>query len=224
MPTEFDRHAEDYDRTLRASLPAGLEEDSYFARYKVDYLTAASRGRSINRLLDFGCGAGRSLEYLAAAFPQAELHGFDPSTESLRIAAERVPRAELTADWQPLAAQRFDVVFAANVFHHIPRNELTHWLRNCGETLAPDGRLYVFEHNPTNPVTRWIFERCPFDVDAHMIPRRELFAAAREGGLNVARCRYTLFFPKPLKLLRPLERWMGWLPLGAQYCVEFVRR
>ena len=223
MPSEFDRYADDYDRALRASLPAGMEEDAYFARYKVDYLAAASRGRDIQRLLDFGCGAGRSLEYLVSAFPQTEVHGFDPSTESLRIAAQRAPRAELTDDWQQLAARRFDIVFAANVFHHIPRAELAQWLRRCGETLAPNGRLFVFEHNPTNPVTRWVFERCPFDVDAHMIPRRELLAIARDSGLTLARGRYTLFFPKPLKLLRPLERWLGWLPLGAQYCAEFVR-
>ena len=123
MPTEFDRYADDYDRTLRASLPVGMEEDAYFARYKVDYLAASSRGRKIGRLLDFGCGAGRSLEYLVAAFPHAAVHGFDPSTESLRIAAQRAPRAELTENWEQVAAQRFDVVFAANVFHHIPRAE-----------------------------------------------------------------------------------------------------
>jgi hypothetical protein len=55
-----------------------------------------------------------------------------------------------------------------------------------------------------------------------MIPRRELLDTARTAGLTLARCRYTLFFPKPLKWLRPLERWLGWLPLGAQYCAEFV--
>jgi trans-aconitate methyltransferase len=222
MPSEFDRHADDYDRKLRASMPAGMEEDAYFARYKVDYLTNASREREVRRLLDFGCGAGRSLEYLVDAFPQAEMHGFDPSTESLRHAAQRAPNAVLTAEWHELAAQRFDVVFAANVFHHVPRVELAQWLHRCGEVLAPGGRLFVFEHNPRNPVTRWVFERCPFDVDAQMIPERELIDTARSSGLSLARSRYTLFFPKPLKLLRPLERWLGWLPLGAQYCAEFV--
>ncbi len=224
MPNEFDRFADDYDRTLRASLPSGMDEDAYFARYKVDYVAAAVLGKPIERLLDFGCGAGRSLEYLVAAFPRTAVHGFDPSDESLRIAAQRAPLATLTSDWRHVATQRFDVVFAANVFHHIARAELAQWLRRCGDVLAPGGRLFVFEHNPSNPVTRWVFERCPFDVDAHMIPRRELLAVARESGLDIARCRYTLFFPKPLKLLRPLEQWLGWLPLGAQYCAEFIRK
>ena len=224
MPNEFDRYADDYDRTLRASLPAGMEEDAYFARYKVDYVVAASRGRSVVRVLDFGCGAGRSLEYLVAGFPQATVHGFDPSTESLRIAAQRAPGAVLSADWADIAAHRFDVVFAANVFHHIARDELAHSLRQCRDVLAPSGRFFVFEHNPSNPVTRWVFERCPFDADAHMIPRRELVGTAQGSGLDLARSRYTLFFPKPLKFLRPLERALGWLPLGAQYCAEFTAR
>jgi hypothetical protein len=29
--------------------------------------------------------------------------------------------------------------------------------------------------------------------------------------------RWTLFFPAMLAPLRPLERGLGWLPLGAQY-------
>ncbi len=176
----------------------------------------------VRRLLDFGCGAGRSLQYLVAAFPTAAVHGFDPSKESLRHAARRAPGAVLADSWHNVAAERFDVVFAANVFHHIPRAELAQWLRQCGQVLAPGGRLFVFEHNPSNPVTRWVFERCPFDVDAKMIPPRELTDTARSAGLSLARSRYTLFFPKPLKFLRPLERGLGWLPLGAQYCAEFV--
>ena len=81
--------------------------------------------------------------------------------------------------------------------------------------------MFIFEHNPLNPLTRYVFERCPFDVNAKMIPRRELIDLARNAGLKVAAMSFTLFFPKPLKFFRPIERWLGWLPLGAQYCVEF---
>ena len=179
MQNEFDRFADDYDRTLRAALPAGMEENAYFARYKIDYVAAAMRGNRLERLLDFGCGPGRSLEYLADVFPATEIHGYDPSGESLRIAAARAPRAKLSSEWQQLSGGGFDVVFAANVFHHIPRTELGQWLRQCGDVLAPGGRLFVFEHNPSNPVTRWVFERCPFDAGAQMIPRRELLDSAR---------------------------------------------
>jgi 2-polyprenyl-3-methyl-5-hydroxy-6-metoxy-1,4-benzoquinol methylase len=221
MQNEFDRFADSYDETLKAALPAGLDEDQYFARYKIDFVAAATRNRNINSILDFGCGAGRSLEYLVNAFPQAAVSGYDPSSESIRLAAQRVASAHLTTQWHDLGQHGFDLVFVANVFHHIPRNEIATWLARCREMLAPQGSIFVFEHNPRNPVTRHVFERCPFDVDAEMIPRPELVELGRSAGLKIASSRYTLFFPKPLKIFRPLERWLGWLPIGAQYCVEF---
>ena len=221
MRNEFDEFADSYDQTLKAALPAGLDEDQYFARYKIDFLAAATRNRNIRSILDFGCGAGRSLEYLASAFPRASLSGFDPSSESIRLASQRVAAAKLTTQWHDIEQNAFDVVFVANVFHHIPRNEISTWLARCRKILTPQGKIFIFEHNPFNPVTRYVFERCPFDVDAKMIPRKELLALGRGAGLRIASTRYTLFFPKPLKIFRPLERWMGWLPIGAQYCVEF---
>lgn len=224
MQNEFDRFAASYDETLKASLPAGMEEDGYFAAYKIDVLAAATRQRDVHSILDFGCGAGRSLQYLVEKFPQAAIAGFDPSAESIRLAAARFAGVALTSDWRELGEKRFDVVFAANVFHHIAHEQMTAWLARCRDVLAPRGSLFVFEHNPKNPVTRRVFERCPFDVDAKMIPRHTLIENGRAAGLAVVSTRYTLFFPKPLRIFRPLERWLGWLPLGAQYCVEFAAR
>jgi SAM-dependent methyltransferase len=223
MSHEFDRFAESYDKTLKASFPAGLDEDEYFARYKIDFVGRATKNRAIDSILDFGCGAGRSLGFLASAFPQAQVAGYDPSPESIRVAAQRVPRATLSDDWDAIGQRHFDLAFAANVFHHIARDQVSPWLARCGEVLAPRGSLFVFEHNPWNPVTRRVFERCPFDVDAAMIPRPELVELGAAAGLKLKSAAFTLFFPKPLKVLRPLERWLGWLPLGAQYCLEFGR-
>jgi|KBSMisStandDraft_5_1062788.scaffolds.fasta_scaffold33190_4 SAM-dependent methyltransferase len=224
MSNEFDRFADEYDKTLSASFPAGLDELEYYARYKIEFLKLVTRSRTIASFLDFGCGAGRSLGFLVSTFPQARVVGYDPSPESIRVAAQRVPQAALSNDWKQIGQQRFDVVFAANVFHHIAREDVSSWLARCGEVLAPHGSLFIFEHNPWNPVTRWVFERCPFDADAVMIPRPELIGLGEAAGLKVKLARFTLFFPKPLKILRPIERCLGWLPLGAQYCVEFERQ
>jgi SAM-dependent methyltransferase len=224
LRNEFDQFADSYDQTLKAALPPGLDEDQYFARYKIDFLTEATRHRNIKSILDFGCGAGRSLEYLARGFPHASVSGYDPSPESIRLASQRVAAAKLTTEWQEVRRHGFDLVFAANVFHHIPREEISTWLARCREILAPQGSLFIFEHNPRNPVTRHVFEHCPFDADAEMIPRRELINMGRRADLEVGSTSYTLFFPKPLKIFRPLEGWLGWLPIGAQYCVEFGAR
>ena len=38
-------------------------------------------------------------------------------------------------------------------------------------------------------------------------------------GFTQVQRTYRIFFPTPLVALRPLERAMGWLSLGAQYSV-----
>ncbi|MEO8332989.1 MAG: methyltransferase domain-containing protein, partial [Gallionella sp.] len=87
---EFDQYAEQYDRVLGESIPEGLNEDSYFAEYKVALMAERLGGKKPARILDFGCGAGRSLPYLEQYFPEAELWGYDVSLASLKIASARV--------------------------------------------------------------------------------------------------------------------------------------
>ena len=96
-------------------------------------------------------------------------------------------------------------------------------LLKCKQLLRDGGSIFLFEHNPFNPVTRLIFERCAFDEGAVMLRLREVKALAESVGLSVTRSDYTLFFPRQLSFLRPMERLLGWLPLGAQYCVEMAK-
>jgi cyclopropane fatty-acyl-phospholipid synthase-like methyltransferase len=223
MASEFDRYAKTYDADLKEAMPRGMEENEYFARYKAEFVERAMTGERVGTLLDFGCGAGRSLVHLAASFPQAQMSGYDPSVESARIAQEQFPAARVTSEWADVPPSAFDLVFAANVFHHIDTAAIPAWLRRCRDALAPGGSLFVFEHNPLNPLTRYVFERCAFDKDAEMIPRGTLMRLANEAALDVVDAKYTLFFPKPLGMLRPLERFLHWLPLGAQYCLRLKK-
>lgn len=223
MKADFDSFAGSYDRLLDEAIPAGLSENEYFARYKIDLIARLSGSASTRRVLDFGCGSGRSLVCLRRAFPEAKISGYDPSSRSLELAAKALPDATLTDDWASLEPGTFDCVLAANVLHHVPVAERVATLSRCASLLSPAGALHVFEHNPRNPVTRRVFERCVFDRDAHMIDRSDMFSLGREAGLRVLSTRFTLFFPRQLALFRPLEGWLGKVPLGAQYFVQFVR-
>lgn len=222
MSQEFDQFAARYNQVLGEAIPPGLMEDEYFASYKVERVRRLANPRSVRTILDFGCGAGRSLLHLERSFPDARIAGYDVSPASIDVARVLVPRARVTSEWTSLEGDRFDLVFAANVFHHIALDERLEWMSRCARLLDRAGALHVFEHNPFNPLTRWVFERCPFDVDAHMIRRSEMLALGRKAGLRVKSTRYTLFFPRQLALLRPAERMLGSVPMGAQYHVEFV--
>ena len=220
---EFDKFADNYDSVLAQTIPELINEDTYFAAYKVELMAERLGRRQVTSLLDFGCGAGRSLPLIANCFPGASVWGFDVSSESLRAAARRLPQATLFSDWAQAAGQGFDAVMVANVLHHIKPAQRVAALRQCRDHLSDAGSLFIFEHNPYNPVTRRIFERCPFDVDAEMLSMARAVAAGREAGLRPVRKGYTLFFPKPLAKLRPAERALRWLPLGAQFYVQMAR-
>ncbi len=220
---EFDKYAEQYDQVLGETIPGGLNEDGYFAEYKVALVAKLLHKKNTARILDFGCGAGRSLPYLAKYFPEAELWGHDVSDASLKIASERVPSAKLFYDWNTIEGMRFDVIIAANVFHHIPIEQRQSALLQCRNALAIDGLMFMFEHNPYNPATRFIFERCPFDADAHMLSLRSARGLAAKVGFQSVKYGYTLFFPRPLAFLRPIESLLRGVPLGAQYYVQMAK-
>jgi SAM-dependent methyltransferase len=219
---EFDRYADKYDRLLGESIPGPLNEDGYFAEYKIALMISRLGGHMPARILDFGCGAGRSLPYLARYFPEAELWGYDVSPASIKVASERVPSAHLFTDWDAADGIFFDLIICANVFHHIPPEQRQGALSRCRGALARGGHLFLFEHNPYNPATRWIFERCPFDADAEMLTMRSAMALTAKAGFQTVTHGYTLFFPRPLAFFRGLEPWLRRVPLGAQYYVQMA--
>jgi ubiquinone/menaquinone biosynthesis C-methylase UbiE len=216
---EFDRFAGKYDAALVGAMPLAAAEDAYFAEYKVAQMAQAFPNPP-RRILDFGCGTGRSLPWLKKYFPSTSLWGFDLSSLSLQAAHIACPDATLVSQWEELEGLRFDAVLAANVFHHIPQQEQLLALSRCRSVLDGTGEMFLFEHNPRNPATRWVFERCPFDADATMIDARAAVALAKQSGFERVDLSYTLFFPRPLAWFRPLEAWLRKIPLGAQYYVR----
>lgn len=213
---EFDKYAESYSSDLKNSIPAGFRTIEYFSTYKVE-LAKRLVGKTPSRILDFGCGIGQCSLHLVRKFTQSEVVGFDVSEDSLSIARPRVPHANFTSNWDLVASQKYDLIFTSNVFHHIDPEEHLLWLGRLKAILSSGGSLVIFEHNPINPLTRIVFKRCIFDQDATMIGQVNFLKLAEKSGFRNRRSKYTLFFPGPLKFLAPLEKFLGWLPLGAQY-------
>jgi SAM-dependent methyltransferase len=221
---EFDRFAETYEAVHRDNIRLSGEDPDYFARYKIEAVAKqwAKDGLAAPKaILDFGTGVGNALPHLAEHFAGARITGVDVSSGSLDVAARRYPGvAELTFyDGQtlPMASGSQDLVFSSCVFHHIDAAAHVALLSELKRVLAPGGRLIIFEHNPINPVTQYIVATCPFDEDAVLIGAGDFKARQRQAGLRHVRAVYTGFFPNALKALRPLERLLGWLPVGAQY-------
>jgi SAM-dependent methyltransferase len=222
---EFDRFAEEYTATHADNIRLSGEDPSYFARYKIEEVRrrwdAAGRAEP-SRVLDFGTGIGNSLSHLARLFPGAEITGLDVSARSLEVAEGRFPGVATLVRYEgrgpmPLADARFDLVFSACVFHHIDAAEHGPILAELRRVLAPGGWLVIFEHNPVNPATRHIVATCPFDEHAVLLAAPTLRRREEDAGFQDVSVSYTGFFPGPLRALRPLERFMTALPIGAQY-------
>lgn len=223
---QFDRYAGSYRDLHKTSVLASGEEPEYFAAYKVAWMAAALGGEFSARraeILDFGCGVGGSIPHLCKYFPRADLFGVDVSGESLgaaRRAHPQVSYSQITTDRIDLPDACVDVAMAACVYHHIPPSERPRWTAEISRVLRPGGRLFLFEHNPLNPLTRKVVRDCPFDDDAILLPGAESLQLMQGAEFHEVDLVYIVFFPRLLARLRPLEKALGWLPLGAQYVVQ----
>ncbi len=222
---EFDKFADEYRSLLASSVGITGEGPEYFAEYKVAALRSFCESRSltdgVRTILDFGAGTGTSVPYFRKHFPQAQLTCVDVSERSLEVGEERFPGLARFQHFNgkdlPFGAASLDIAFAACVFHHIDGDQHVALFEELKRVIRPGGLIVVFEHNPLNFLTVRAVNQCPFDENAVLIPARELQRTLSRLGFSSVDVSYRLFFPRFLSALRPLERWLQWCPLGAQY-------
>ena len=223
---EFDKFAEAYRDLHAASIRASGETPDFFAEYKVRDLAGIVRDRRIDarRVLDFGAGIGGSVPHFRAHLPGTAITCIDVSERSLDIGRSRFAgQAEFMCfdgSRLPFDPGAFDAVFCACVFHHIDTDEHVALMRELHRVLRPGGILAVFEHNPLNPLTVRAVEACRYDENAVLVSAPDMVRRIRSAGFSAVERRFRIFFPRALRGLRPLERWMRWCPLGAQYLVS----
>jgi SAM-dependent methyltransferase len=224
--SEFDQFAGNYDQTLCDALNAyGLAGNDFFKRRieEITYFFHTNGLKAPERILDFGCGTGGHLKPLAQAFPNAQIVGIDTSEASIDLAkkaCEGIAKAvKYDGHELPSAIANLDLVVFANVFHHIDRSDHQRVLLMLRKAMNSDGIIAMFEHNPINPVTRKFVRDCPLDVGVKLLwPRysKKLFSGAK---LFSVQFRFVIFFPPKNTWLRKFERYLFWLPIGAQYVV-----
>ncbi len=216
---QFDQFAGNYEQVLDRTVAASGENSAYFAEYKARYLSRVLSPAFSGKALDFGCGVGLLSRFLNKCLPGLRVDGFDVSHDSIsRIDDNLKSQGHFTSTAADLGDD-YRLIVVANVMHHILPRERQQVVQELAERLVPGGILAIFEHNPTNPVTRWIVNHCPFDDDAILLPTAEASAYLCHAKLRVMHRDYIVFMPRFLALLRPLEPWLAWLPLGAQYAI-----
>lgn len=223
---EFDKFADEYYAILADSIATSGEGPKYFAEYKIvdiarEYEIRSQGMNNSPNILDFGSGIGGSVPYVSKHFPSAKLSCLDVSRRSLEIAEKRFPAladyVHFDGKHIPFPDEHFDIAYAACVFHHIEHENHVSLLKELHRVIRPGGSLFVFEHNPYNPLTVRVVNNCVFDEHARLIRGSEMKQRLTAAGFARTSIKYRIFFPHSLKVLRPLEKAITWLPLGGQY-------
>jgi len=223
----FDQFAATYDEGHARAVKASGFTPDYFHEYKIKEVLACLKRRGYPlqgiKILNFGCGVGNSERFIKKYFSQAKIYSIDISSESIKAAQEKnkgegVTFAAFDGTNIPFDIE-FDIIFAAGVFHHIPRGEQKKVIGNIYKQLKSKGFLFIFELNPLNPATLWVAYQndYKFDKNSRLLTPFYLSELLKPCGFADIKIRYTVFFPGPLSFMVPWEKWLFWVPLGAHY-------
>jgi ubiquinone/menaquinone biosynthesis C-methylase UbiE len=155
-----------------------------------------ARGRRL-RILDVGCGTGRTLAQIAAALPGHQYVGVDLSPFYLETARKELANvAEVTlladnAEKLPFRDGYFDAVTSVYLFHELPRRARRRVAHEMARVLRPGGSLVVEDSAQLAEASDLAFFLDGFAGDMHEpfyrdYVRDDLAGILAEAGLEVA--------------------------------------
>jgi SAM-dependent methyltransferase len=99
-----------------------------------------------NRVLDFGCGCGRTIRWLLRD-SDAEFHGVDVDAHAVDWCNKHLHRGHFLATESapplPYPAEHFDVVYCLSVFTHLNESMQDMWLAELSRILKSGGVLLL---------------------------------------------------------------------------------
>jgi len=145
--------------------------------------------RAGGRLLDFGAGCGRVLQFFRLYSDLCELHGADVDAEAMRWCRASLPFAHFHAlPGEPpcrLADRSFDAIYAFSVFSHLDEAAQLDWLAELARIARPGAALVLTVQGPRT-IERFLAGETPQTVPRAGDLRRQQGAFER---------RSFLFFP-----------------------------
>jgi ubiquinone/menaquinone biosynthesis C-methylase UbiE len=211
-----------YHHNLQKNLAISGDQATFFAEYQAQKLATWFPDKVTEKLsiLDFGCGDGLMTSFMQHIFLNATIYGVDPSAEHIELAKDMYEGIHFTCSDEKLAFpdNTFDLIYATEVFHHIPRAQHKKYCAELLRVLKPGGALVIFELNPFNIATLYRFNINPNERDAQLMAPHYLTQLLTPYGH--IKTRFYDFFPNFLGSLRVLEPYLSWLPFGGLYAVS----
>ena len=135
-----------YEHGARTTTPfLGEAHKNLHTRF-AELMAAGGQSR---RVLDLGCGFGKSTVPIAEQFPAARIEGIDFSAPCLRVAAGTAKQARIEnvryrqgdASNTELPDESFDLVTSTMLLHELPPKALDRVLSEARRVLQPGGRM-----------------------------------------------------------------------------------
>jgi SAM-dependent methyltransferase len=121
-----------------------------FRAYQVIRLIAEQCGRPVTRktrILDFGCGWGRTIRFFMRDVPTTQLHGADVMPLAVDLSRQTNPWCQfsLVRPLPPseLPSGSFDLIYLYSVFSHLSEDAHDRWLTEFQRLLRPRGLLFA---------------------------------------------------------------------------------
>lgn len=182
-------------------------QSAAFYRLLLPHLPAGAR------VLDFGCGWGRILRFLARDVPPDRLYGCDPVAQILDVCRDnRVPATLAQSDFLPERLpfdEPFDLAFAFSVFTHLSEPAHERCLAALHAGLKPGATLlttirppdFIHEHPLMEPALARAGEPYVFAPHPSQPDHPQYAGAEMEYGETVVTLAYVR------------ERWARWFEL-----------
>lgn len=152
----FDRWSSHYDRSILQRFFFGPVQEATITE-------AAINARSVEAVLDVGCGTGQLLRRMVQQFPDAELFGVDPAQGMVKQAqaardGKHIDFVDGAVEKLPFPDAHFDLALTTLSFHHWANQQQgLHEIRRvlCG------GGLFVLTDILAARWLRWLLARRP---------------------------------------------------------------
>ncbi|HVZ44414.1 MAG TPA: class I SAM-dependent methyltransferase [Ramlibacter sp.] len=106
--------------------------------------------KSSAKVLDFACGYGRSTRFLVAEIPAANVWVSDIDEAAVEFQKAEFAVNGFVSSYEPrdvVCGERFDLIFVASLFTHLPRYRFEQWLRRLLGLLKDKGVLAISVHD-----------------------------------------------------------------------------
>jgi SAM-dependent methyltransferase len=138
---------------------------------------------AFERILDFGCGAGRVLRHFLDAPTSCRFYGTDIDAEAITWGQRYMPQVCWTTNSDmpptPFTAETFDLIYAISVFTHLNEEYQFAWLSELHRIAKPGALLILTVHG------EHLYREQPPSIQQKLQARGILFRTGMTGRLKL---------------------------------------